>query len=104
MKVDPFGQPAQTRFTVLGRNGGQAFLALEPLTGRTHQLRVHCAAQGWPILGDPIYGSGPASAPQLHLHARAVSLPLYKNKEAVAAQAPVPGHMAEALAPFAAAT
>ena len=101
MKVDPFGQPAQTRFTVLGRSEGRAFLALEPLTGRTHQLRVHCAAQGWPILGDPIYGSGAASAAQLHLHARAVTVPLYKNKDAVTAQAPAPAHMHDALAPFA---
>ena len=104
MKVDPFGQPAQTRFSVLGRHGDHTFLALEPLTGRTHQLRVHCAAQGWPILGDPIYGSGLASAPHLHLHARAVSLPLYKNREPVAAEAPVPGHMAGTLEPFFAAT
>ena len=98
MKVDPSGQSSQTRFTVLGRHGGRAFVALEPLTGRTHQLRVHCASQGWPILGDPIYGSGAASAPQLHLHARAVTVPLYKNKDAVRAKAPVPAHMTAALA------
>ena len=48
----------------LGCNGDGAthhltWLALEPLTGRTHQLRVHCAAMGWPILGDSVYGSAP---------------------------------------------
>ncbi len=100
MKVDPFGQPAQTRYTVLGRRDGRAFLALEPLTGRTHQLRVHCAAQGWPILGDPIYGTGKVGAKRLHLHARAVALPLYKNKDPITAQAPAPVHMAAALARF----
>ena len=100
MKVDPLGQPSRTRYTVLGRAGGRAFLALEPLTGRTHQLRVHCAALGWPILGDPIYGTGTLSAPSLHLHARSISEPLYKNKEAVAVEAPVPTHMAGALAGF----
>jgi tRNA pseudouridine32 synthase/23S rRNA pseudouridine746 synthase len=96
----PLGQPSRTRYTVLGRSEGKAFLALEPLTGRTHQLRVHCAALGWPILGDPIYGTGTLSAPSLHLHARSISVPLYKNKEPVAAEAPAPAHMAAALAAF----
>lgn len=95
MKVDPFGQPSQTRFTVMARGGGRAALALEPLTGRTHQLRVHCAAKGWPILGDSIYGSG---GPPLHLHARAIRVPLSKNKEPVVVEAPVPVRMVEALA------
>ena len=97
MKVDPLGQPSQTRYAVLGRTAGRAWLALEPLTGRTHQLRVHCAAQGWPILGDPIYGSGVASALSLHLHARAVTIPLYKNKAPVTVEAPEPAHMKAAL-------
>ena len=94
MKVDPLGLPAQTRWRVMARGNGRAALALEPLTGRTHQLRVHCSAMGWPILGDPIYGAGGVP---LHLHARAVRVPLYKNKEAVAAEAPVPRHMRDAL-------
>jgi hypothetical protein len=53
------------------------------------------AAMGWPILGDAIYGTG-AEAP-LHLHARAIAIPLYKNKEPVRCQAPAPDHMREAL-------
>ena len=69
--------------------------ALEPLTGRTHQLRVHCAAQGWPILGDPIYGGGGAAP--LQLLARGLVVPLYRNREAIAIEAPVPSHMREAL-------
>jgi tRNA pseudouridine32 synthase/23S rRNA pseudouridine746 synthase len=93
MKVDPRGQPSQTRFRVLARAGDRAALALEPLTGRTHQLRVHCAAMGWPILGDPIYGQGGAP---LHLHARAIDIPLYKNKAPVAVEAPLPSHMHDA--------
>jgi len=100
MKVDPLGQASRTRYTVLGRAEGRAFLALEPLTGRTHQLRVHCAALGWPILGDPIYGTGTLSAPSLHLHARSISVPLYKNKDAIAVEAPVPAHMTATLAAF----
>ena len=97
MKVDPAGQPARTRWRVLARGGGRAALALEPLTGRTHQLRVHCAAQGWPILGDPIYGPGRGGAVPLQLLARAIAVPLYKNRDPVAVEAPVPPHMREAL-------
>lgn len=99
MKVDPAGQPSRTRWRVMARGGGRTALALEPLTGRTHQLRVHCAAQGWPILGDPIYGRGErtAGAVPLQLLARAIAVPLYKNRDLVAVEAPVPPHMHGAL-------
>ncbi|MDD3165344.1 MAG: RluA family pseudouridine synthase [Oscillospiraceae bacterium] len=49
------GKPAQTRYTVLARRPGCALLQLQPLTGRTHQLRLHCLHAGFPILGDPQY-------------------------------------------------
>ena len=55
--VDDSGKPSITRYRVLERCEGYAKLALEPVTGRTHQLRVHCAHMGFPILGDPQYGS-----------------------------------------------
>ncbi len=101
MKVDPEGLPSQSGWTVLGRGtraDGRplAWVELEPHTGRTHQLRVHSAAMGWPILGDPIYG-GVASAVALQLHARAITVPIYKNKDPVRCRAPVPDHMREAL-------
>jgi tRNA pseudouridine32 synthase/23S rRNA pseudouridine746 synthase len=74
------------------------WLALEPLTGRTHQLRVHCAAMGWPILGDSVYGSAPRTdGPGLHLHAREIVVPLYKNRAPIQVTAPVPPHMQERL-------
>jgi tRNA pseudouridine32 synthase/23S rRNA pseudouridine746 synthase len=77
------------------------WLALEPLTGRTHQLRVHCAAMGWPILGDAIYGSAPRSGgPGLHLHSREIVVPIAKNREPVRITAPVPPHMRERLSAF----
>ncbi|VFU07342.1 putative enzyme [Methylocella tundrae] len=95
MKVDPKGQTAQTEWHILSEGSGLTLLALTPLTGRTHQLRVHCAAKGWPILGDPIYGNrGPT---QLQLHARTIEIPLYKNKEPVRVEARIPGHMRAAL-------
>jgi tRNA pseudouridine32 synthase/23S rRNA pseudouridine746 synthase len=70
------------------------WLALAPLTGRTHQLRVHCAAMAWPVVGDSIYGNAPRSGgPPLHLHAREVVIPLYKNRAPIRVVAPVPEHM-----------
>ncbi|MFC0240612.1 RluA family pseudouridine synthase [Rhodopseudomonas telluris] len=70
------------------------WLALEPITGRTHQLRVHCAAMGWPIVGDNIYGNGPRfGEPRLHLHAREIVIPLSRNKPPVIVTAPPPAHM-----------
>ena len=97
-KPDPNGLPSTTKWRVLGRGAGLSWLALEPVTGRTHQLRVHCAAMGWPIVGDSIYGSGPRNGePMLHLHAREIVIPLSKNKPPVAVVAPVPDHMKERL-------
>ena len=55
--VSPEGKPSQTEFTVLERGDQICKLALRPITGRTHQLRVHCSHMGHPILGDPQYGS-----------------------------------------------
>ena len=98
MKHDPHGQPATTSWKALGRGEGLTWLALEPRTGRTHQLRVHCAEMGWPIVGDSVYGSAPRMAgPGLHLHAREVVVPIYKNRAPVTVRAPVPAHMHERL-------
>jgi tRNA pseudouridine32 synthase / 23S rRNA pseudouridine746 synthase len=101
MKHDPQGQPAVTKWKVLGHHGSASllsWLALEPLTGRTHQLRVHCAEMGWPILGDAIYGTAPRrGGPVLHLHAREIVVPLYKNRAPIRITAPVPAHMRERL-------
>jgi len=96
MKHDPNGLPSQTRWRVLGRGADAdgkplAWLALEPLTGRTHQLRVHCATMGFPILGDPIYGTGGATP--LQLHAREIVVPMAKNGPATHAVAAAPPHM-----------
>lgn len=55
--VNQEGKPSRTVYAVLERHNGISKLALRPITGRTHQLRVHCAHMGWPILGDPQYGS-----------------------------------------------
>jgi tRNA pseudouridine32 synthase/23S rRNA pseudouridine746 synthase len=104
MKPDPKGLPSVTTWKVLGRatssspasegGKGRTWLALTPVTGRTHQLRVHCAAMGWPIVGDNIYGTAQRfGGPTQQLHAREIVVPISKNKPPVRATAPVPDHM-----------
>lgn len=96
MAVDQSGAPAVTDWLVCGRAAGLAWLALHPRTGRTHQVRVHCAALGCPILGDPVYGAASLGVGvRLHLLARAIHLPL---DPPVDATAPPPAHMRAALA------
>ena len=56
-EIRPDGKPSVTEYTVLRRFPGCTLLALRPITGRTHQLRLHCAHMGFPILGDPQYGT-----------------------------------------------
>jgi 23S rRNA pseudouridine955/2504/2580 synthase len=81
MEADAAGRRARTAWRVLAAAGkAGAWLALLPLTGRTHQLRAHCAALGCPIQGDAKYGGRmalPTGAPEgLMLHAREIDLPL----------------------------
>jgi tRNA pseudouridine32 synthase / 23S rRNA pseudouridine746 synthase len=67
------GRPAQTDWRVVRVGGGETRVRLMPLTGRSHQLRVHMAEVGHPILGDPLYASGAARAhPRLMLHAESL--------------------------------
>jgi 23S rRNA pseudouridine955/2504/2580 synthase len=94
------GLRAITDYRIVERAGRRAaWLALEPLTGRTHQLRVHCAALGTPILADGKYGGagafleGTALARGLHLHARAIRFP-HPSGKTLAVTAPLPDHMA----------
>ena len=71
------GKPSVTRWRVLSHDAAARTtrLELEPLTGRTHQLRVHLLALGHPILGDALYGPQPPLHDRLHLHACHLSLP-----------------------------
>lgn len=92
------GLAARTAYRVLDRAARRAaLLRLEPQTGRTHQLRVHCAKLGTPILGDGKYGGAGAFlqgavARQLHLHARRITLP-HPSGGILDAMAPLPPHM-----------
>lgn len=102
--VDGTGQRALTHFRVADRAGRKAsWLELEPLTGRTHQLRVHCAALGTPILGDGKYGGRQAflvesrASRQLHLHARAIRL-VRPDGSGLAVAAALPAHIRDTFA------
>jgi RluA family pseudouridine synthase len=100
MKVDQeHGMEAITDFRVLGRADDVTWLELTPQTGRTHQLRVHCAAIGHSIVGDYIYdpsGETPKHEP-LYLHAQSLEIPLYPKKPSISVIAPPPPHMESAL-------
>ncbi|AHJ64467.1 RluA family pseudouridine synthase [Granulibacter bethesdensis] len=88
MVEDAQGQSASTSWRIMEHQDGLSWLELSPLTGRTHQLRVHCALLGCPILGDPVYGDG-RDAP-LCLLACEIRLPL---DPVIRVRAPVPTHM-----------
>lgn len=92
MLAGEIGQPAVTDWRLLGRGDGISWLELAPRTGRTHQIRVHCAELGCPVLGDPVYG---AEAGPLHLLAQAIVVDL---DPPLTATAPSPAHMRAALA------
>lgn len=94
------GKPSYTRWRVLRRQGPadqaaapptpSARMALEPVTGRSHQLRVHMQQIGHPIVGDELYGTPPAPGQRLLLHACALALPHPRTGEAVRFESAVP--------------
>lgn len=100
MQVDEFeGKRAVTEFKTIDKAGRRAaWLEMEPVTGRTHQLRVHMAAIGTPILGDGKYGgseaflTGAEVSRKLHLHARAIRFP-HPSGGMFEITAPLPEHM-----------
>lgn len=89
------GKPSLTRWRLADAQSGDppntTRLALEPITGRSHQLRVHLQAIGHPIVGDPLYGpAAPDPAQRLLLHAQAIGFPHPTTGEAMAFVAPCP--------------
>ena len=90
--VDPVnGRSAITDWQVVARNATETRVQLSPQTGRSHQLRVHMLALGHPILGDPIYATGPArDFPRLMLHAETLALHHPKTGDWVSFIAPCP--------------
>lgn len=96
------GQPAKTRYRMIERAGNRAaWLELQPLTGRTHQLRAHLAAIGFPIVGDGKYGGKEAFltggvSRKMHLHARRLKID-HPDGTPLDVSAELPSHFAESL-------
>lgn len=102
MAVVPTGRPARTRYRVLqtyeGRWGRYARLEVYPETGRTHQIRVHLAYVGHPVVGDSVYGRRtPLPCPRLFLHARSLTVRLPSRPNPVTFEAPLPPDLQEVL-------
>jgi 23S rRNA pseudouridine1911/1915/1917 synthase len=93
-RVDPRGDPSATRYRTLRVGPGAALVEASPETGRTHQIRVHLAHLGAPLLGDPRYGGprrvGEIAVPRVMLHARALAVAHPVTGAPLALEAPVP--------------
>jgi 23S rRNA pseudouridine1911/1915/1917 synthase len=90
------GRPAVTRYEVLGYYSKQTLLACHPLTGRTHQIRVHLAHIGHPVVGDAVYGGGhqpPVSCPRQFLHAHRIRFRLPASGQEVEFTSPLPADL-----------
>lgn len=72
--TDPAGAPSETRYRVRWNNGTYALVECDLVTGRTHQIRVHLAARGWPVAGDRLYGSPDPLIERQALHAWKIEL------------------------------
>ena len=93
---DKNGKPSETQFKVMKRYQASALIEAKPRTGRTHQIRVHAYALGYPLLGDTLYGAEDTdiiARPALHAH----SLTLYLNGEQRTFKAPYPDDFRMAL-------
>jgi 23S rRNA pseudouridine1911/1915/1917 synthase len=87
--VTPAGQHSHTAYDVLSSSNGHSLVRCELLTGRTHQIRVHLASQGWPIVGDRVYGEPDPAVARQALHAWRLSLPHPVTRTAQQLEAPV---------------
>jgi 23S rRNA pseudouridine1911/1915/1917 synthase len=88
--VTAAGQHSQTDYEVLSTVDGYSLVRCELVTGRTHQIRVHLAARGWPVAGDPTYGEAHPALTRQALHAWRVTLPHPLTRELLQLEAPVP--------------
>jgi len=88
--ADPAGVPSETMYSVIANGDGYSLVNCRLGTGRTHQIRVHLAATGWPIAADRTYGSPDPVIQRQALHAWRVTFPHPQSREMVTIEAPVP--------------
>jgi 23S rRNA pseudouridine1911/1915/1917 synthase len=95
--VTPAGQYSHTRYDVLSSSNGHSLVRCELLTGRTHQIRVHLAAQGWPIAGDRTYGDGDGAPGRQALHAWRIALAHPLTRQPLEIEAALPPDLQQLL-------
>ena len=98
MAVVAGGREAETRYRLRETVGGFALLEVEPVTGRTHQIRVHLAAIGHPVVGDAVYGKRSELVGRQFLHAWRLALDLPSSGRRVEFESPLPADLRAALA------
>ena len=87
---DPTGAPSQTRYSVVKSQGAYSLVRCQLITGRTHQIRVHLASKGWPIVGDQTYGVPHPLITRQALHACRITLLHPESREPLVIEAPLP--------------
>ena len=85
------GAPSETRYRVLATGNGYSVVCCKLVTGRTHQIRVHLAASGWPIVGDRLYGSADGRIDRQALHAWRIAIPHPVSRQLLTLEAPIAG-------------
>jgi 23S rRNA pseudouridine1911/1915/1917 synthase len=101
MRVLDTGAASETRYEVLDASGAWTLLRCELVTGRTHQIRVHLAASGWPLAGDPVYGVPHPRLARQALHAWTLRMPHPVTRKPLAITAPVSEDLLGAFPEFA---
>ena len=87
------GLPSVTRYDAIASRDGRSLVRCELVTGRTHQIRVHLAARGWPIVGDAVYGVRDERITRVALHAARIALDHPVTGAALDVRAPLPADM-----------
>lgn len=98
MRVSATGRPARTRYETIARKADASVLALQLDSGRTHQIRVHMAHVGHPVLGDALYGQGHQGIDRQALHALELTFDHPYRRETVTVRAPLPHDLTHLLA------